>query len=33
VQESRAGSGINKEGFERLLKLFPNGMTATPFEK
>lgn len=33
VQESRTGSSINKEGFERLLKLFPNGMTATPFVK
>jgi len=33
VQESQAGSNINKKGFERLLKLFPNGMTATPFVK
>ncbi|NLV22530.1 MAG: hypothetical protein GXY49_11170 [Syntrophomonadaceae bacterium] len=31
VQESRAGLRINKEGFERLLQLFPNGLTGGRF--
>jgi putative protease len=32
VQESLTGLPVNKEGFERLIELLPNGMTAAPFE-
>lgn len=32
LQENPAGLRINREGLERLLKLFPNGLTATPFQ-
>lgn len=31
LQECRAGLHINQAGFHRLLKLFPNGLTAMPF--